>query len=168
MNDNIQPIGDTAFEVIPEVECIIPELKTELDSIIDQQIKSVTQNIILDAMNKTKVSKRMIDFTKRVVLNAQTLAYSRGYTRIAIDVITSAAILLDLYSVRYKNLHIFMIRLNHQEELKKLDPAIAENICSMIEGHHGYDSIVPKIASKEGTIEQILTDAVALASHNKV
>ena len=151
--------------VTPQIDfhCEVVEFINEFDSIEDLAIKSATHEIIYNFMQQNKVSRKSIDYTKKVVNLVRALCDSRGYTNLAKDVLTAAALLHDLYYKKSGELHVFMIRYHHQNELRKLDPSIAENICSIIEGHHGYASVVPKTASKEGTIEQLLTDAVNLA-----
>lgn len=144
-------------------ECKVVEFAHEFNDIEDLGIKFVTHEIIKNVMDTIKISRKTIDYTKKVVHIVRSLCDSRGYTNLAKDVVTASALLHDLYYKKSGDLHVVMIRYNHQAELRKLDPSIAENICSIIEGHHGYSSILPKIASKEGTIEQLLTDAVVLA-----
>lgn len=163
MNNGLLSITHEEKEDLSYI-CTVTDFEVELGLIEDESMKIVVQNIMADVMGKYNISKRMNDYTKKVVFVARTLAESRGYTRLAKDVIISAALLHDLYAKKEPELHVLLIRLRHREELEKLDPAMAENICSMIEGHHGYGSIFPKIASKEGTIEQILTDASAIAT----
>jgi HD superfamily phosphodiesterase len=138
-------------------------LADEVRLIQEPILRNTVMIIVSDIMSSPKVKATTIRHTRKVVKIAREIANVRGYTNMAIDVVTAASILHDLYKDKEGELHPIMIRLKHKETLTALPEAIAESLCAMIEGHKGYNSIIPRLASKEGSIDQILTDANAIA-----
>lgn len=138
-----------------------------VELINDEKVKLIT-NCILEKFNKDNVlSQEIIDHTKKVVKATRVIAESRGYLSLAIDVLTAAAIVHDIYKDVDGDLHPIMIRFKHRDELKseEYEQGLVEQICLIVEGHEGVNSIIPKTASREGTIEQVLTDANAIINN---
>lgn len=135
----------------------------EVSIINDDKIRSATIKILNHFFTYFKMPKSVINHTKKVVLIAKTVAESRGYVGIAIDAIVCAAILHDLFKYEFGEFHPLYVRYVYKTYLDSVDPGFAEHICSMIEGHEGINTIIPKLAPKEGSIEQVLSDANALS-----
>lgn len=137
------------------------------NTIKDDKVKKIVTKILDSFSSKNVLNQEIIDHTKKVVNAVKIIAETRGYLSLAIDVLTAAAILHDLYKEIDGELHPLMIRYKHKKDLegKEFEPGLIEQICLIIEGHEGANSIIPKIASREGTIEQVLTDANAIINN---
>lgn len=156
--------------IIEEQEITTCEVfKDEIEKIENDNIRNVTIKVLNDIF-KNNIPADIIDHTKQVLRIARAICEARGYTNLALDAITCAALLHDMYKANeieaIRDFHPFMIRYYHKKEFDLIDAGLAEQICTIIEGHEGYSTILPKVASKEGTIEQILTDANAISKLN--